>query len=886
MSPWKWWRNRARREDELEEEIQTHLRLAERDLTGRGDTTGEARVRARREFGNVLLTKEVTRAQWSRVWLDQLGLDTRYVLRTMRRSPGFAAVAVISLALGIGANTAIFSLIDALMLRSLPVADPQRLVEVVVSEDGDLTNAIWEQLRNRQDVFSGLLAWSPTQFDLAAGGEKQPIGGIYVSGEFFRTLGVQALRGRVLMPDDDRRGRAAVAVISHAFWKRQYGGDARVLGRTIRLDGHPFTVVGITPPGFFGVQVGSRFEVAVPVASEALFDASGPMLDVRDAWWLGVMGRLRPGVTLQQVRARLGLLAPAIFEASIPPNETPELLRNFLRNHFTVRPAATGLSGLRERYARGLALLLAMVGVVLLIACANLANLLLARADTRRREVAVRLALGAGRARLVWQFLTESLLLAASGALLGVALAQWGSHALIAFLGLYLDLSLDLRVLVFTATLGIVTSLLFGLVPALQATRLGPNAALKEGARGLTARRKPWSLGRLLVAAQVALSLLLVVDAGLLARSLHALLTENPGFDRVGVLMVDTDLRSGGYTPERQPVFAEDLLARFRALPGVQAASRSVITPITTGSWQWDVRVDASGGQMRSVHAYFNLVSPDYFKTMRTPLLAGRGFGPQDTSTSSRVAIVNETMARQLFGGANPIGKTYRDDAPPGTPVKEFVWQIVGVAKDAKYRRLRDEAPPTAYLPILQNPAPFPVVGTYELRYAGAPRDLMARVRDAVKATDPRISLEFRFLETQVEDSLLQERLVALLAGVFGLLALVLAAIGLYGVVAYSVARRRNEIGIRIALGAGRGAVEWLVLREVGALLAVGMPLGLVMALIGARLMRTMLYGFSPADPGTLAGACILLLLVAAAAGWIPARQAARLDPMTSLRHE
>jgi predicted permease len=886
MNPWHWWRNRARREAELDEEIQTHLRMAEQDRLDRGETAVEAHAHTQREFGNVLLTKEVARAQWGWVWLEQFVMDIRYVLRTMRRSPGFTTVAVLSLALGIGANTALFSLLDALMLRALPVARPDELVEVVAGQNVDFTNAIWEQLRDRQGVFEGALAWSSTKFDLATGGEKQPVDGLYVSGDYFRTLGVQALRGRVLMPDDDRRGGPSVAVISHALWKRQYGADPQAVGRTIRLDGHPFTIVGITPPGFFGADVGSRFDVAVPLASEVIFDATRPALNERVFWWLFVMGRLKPGITPQKATAGLNVLAPAIFAGALPPDLTPEERRSFLRKQFTLRPAETGLSSLREQYSRGLVILLSIVGVVLLIACANLANLLLARADARRREVAVRLALGAGRARLLRQFLTESILLSVFGATLGVVLAQWGSRGLTNFLDLYLDLSPDLRILGFTAVLTIVTSLLFGLAPALQATRWGPNYALKESARGATGPRRRWGLGRLLVAGQIALSLLLVVGAGLLVRSLHTLLTQDMGFEREGVLIADADLRKTAYTPKQQYTVAEELLARFQALPGVASASRSAVTPVDGMSWQWDVHVDAPDGHERQEHAYFNLVSPGYFETMRTPRLVGRNFTAQDTATSPRVAIVNETMARKLFPGANPIGKVYRDDAPPGSPVKEFVTEIVGVAKDAKYRSVRNDVPPTIYIPISQNPAPFPMVGTHAVRFTGSVRDLTARVREAVHDVNPLISLEIRLLSTRVEDSLLQERLVALLSAVFGLLALVLAAVGLYGVVGYSVRRRLHEIGIRMALGAGRGAVEWMVLREVGTLLLAGLTLGLALTLLVARLMRTMLYGLAPNDPGTLTAACVLLLIVGAVAGWIPARRAARVDPMASLRHE
>ncbi|HLN00195.1 MAG TPA: ABC transporter permease [Bryobacteraceae bacterium] len=885
MNPWAWWRNRARRENELEEEIQMHLRLAERDRMERGETAAEARANVRREFGNVLQTKEVTRAQWGWVWLGQFSMNTRYVLRSLRRSPGFTLVSLMSLALGIGANTGFFSLIDALMLRALPVIEPDRLVQLVVEGDY-FSNATWEQLRDRQNALSGVFAWGHTGFDLAVGGEKEPVEGLYVSGGYFNTLGVQALRGRVLVPDDDRRGGPLVAVISHAFREQQYGSDPQVIGRTIRVNGHPFTIVGITPPGFFGVDVGRRFDVAVPLASQTVFEPQGPLAD-RFFSWLSVMGRLKPGSTVRNAATGLNTLAPVIFEAAASPDLSPEERRQFLRSQFNIRAAGTGLSGIREHYARGLVLLLSIVGVVLFIACANLASLLLARADARRREIAVRLALGAGRAILIRQFLIESLLLAILGAALGVGLAQWGGRALVSFLDLSLDLAPDLRVLGFTAGLAIVTSLLFGFAPALEATRSGPNDALKEGSRGLTAgQRRAWSLGRTLVAAQVALSLLLMTGAGLLVRSLHTLLTQKMGFERNGVLLIDLDFTNTSNTPQQQTAVAEDLLARMQTLPGVVSASRSAVTPVSGMFWQWNVRVEAPGGQVRSEHVFFNLVSPGYFATMRTPLLAGRTFNSQDTATSLRVAIVNEAMARRLFPGVNPIGRVYRSDAFPGAPPKELVTEIVGLAGGAKYLGLRDAVPPTMYLPIIQNPPPFLPAGTYALRFTGPLKDLKTRVEQTIRAMNPRISLEFRLLSEQVEGSLLQERLVALLSALFGALALLLAAIGLYGLIAYSVTRRFHEIGVRMALGAGRGAVEWLVLREVGALLLGGLTLGVAATVPATHLVRSMLYGLAPNDPSTLTGACALLLMVGLAAAWIPVRRAARVDPMASLRHE
>ena len=870
---------------EMDEELQFHLQHQAEKYRLSGLSPDEAARRARLDFGGPQQIRENCREARGLGWLDGLGQDLRYALRTLSHSPVFATVAVLSLALGIGANTALFSVLDALLLKPLPVRESDRLVSLGQTPDDDsFTYAIWQQIRARQDVFSELCAYSAEDFDLASGGEKQLAHGIFVTGNFFDVLGVPAHLGRTFTAADDVRSGPPVAVLSYDFWQRHYGGDPHVAGGFLRLDGHPFQIVGVARRGFFGMDVGDRFDVAIPVTAEALMHPQRIWMDQAYSWWLTIVGRLKPGLDPARASAQLNILGPAIFQATVPENQhNPNL------PWFVLKPAAHGLSNLRGRENRqALLLLMGMVGLVLLIACANLANLLLSRAGARSREVAVRLALGAGRARLVRQLLTESLLLSVSGAALGAVFAQFAARLLVAWISSsrnarFLDLAPDARVLAFTAGLALVTGLIFGLAPALAATRLAPQAALKEGSRGLTRSRRPLGLGRALVALQVALTLVLLCGAGLFVRSLNLLVTQDVGFRRDHLLLVEPDLRATQFSRDRQSAAAEDLLYRLRTLPGVTAAARSVVTPISGMTWQWNVKVDSPGGSARSVHAYFNLVSPDFFRTMGTALLSGRDFTADDTAKAPQVAVVNETAAAALFPGVNPVGRIYRDRSMDHT---EWTVQVVGVVKDARYRRLRDQPPPTIYVPITQNPSPFQVNGIYELRFSGPVADLAARVKEAVHETDPRISLLLQLLTTQVDDSLLRERLVARLASFFGALALVLAAIGLYGVVAYSASHRRAEIGIRMALGATRQGVMWLVLRETAALLFVGVVSGLAASMGAGRLARALLYGLTPTDPPTVAAAIAALLLTAGCAGYLPARQASLADPLASLREE
>ena len=833
--------------------------------------------------------------------MTSLVQDLRYALRTLANNPAFAAAAVLSLALGIGANTAIFQLLDAVRMRILPVDHPQQLAELRLTDKTGLrgstqswnpilTNPVWERLRDHPaEAFSGMFAWAEDDFNVAPTGEVRHAQGLFVSGDFFHVLGVQPILGRVFSAADDHRGCGMPgAVVSYSFWQREMGGERSVVGRTITLDYSPVEVLGVTGAAFTGLDVGQSFDIAVPLCSQPALGAGYSFLDDGTIWWLSIMGRLKPGWTLQRATAELGSLSPGIFEATLPKQYPRENVKDYLHFKLGAYSAGTGISWLREQYEAPLWLLLATAGLVLLIACANLANLMLARASAREREIAVRLALGASRGRLIQQLMTEGFLLSMIGAGLGLFLASALSRFMVAFLStegntLFLNLNLDWQVLGFTGGVAISTCILFGLAPALGATLLAPAAAMKAGGRGLTVTRERFGLRRALVATQVALSLVLLVGALLFSRSLHNLMTLNPGFQENGILIADVDVSHAKLLFERRAGFKLELLDRLRAIPGVDAVADVRFLPLSgsaTENWVWRNGSDPKA----KMESYFNWVSRDYFKTLQTPFLAGRDFDDRDTPASPPAAIVNQAFARQLGLGPNPVGRTFRREATPSDP--EMIFEVVGLVEDTKYRDIHQGFPPIAFLATSQDTRFTNWWVQILIRSSLPVPDLTSRIRHSIAEINPDISSEFQVFRTTIRNGLLRERLMATLSGFFGFLAALLAIIGLYGVMSYMVVRRTNEIGIRLTLGADRSRIVMMVMREAGVLLGIGLAAGLLLAIAGARAARALLFGLQPYDPVTLAAAAALLAAVALAASLLPAKRAAKLDPMAALRYE
>jgi predicted permease len=827
--------------------------------------------------------------------------DAAYAFRQLRRSPGFAVTAALSLALGIGANTAIFQLVNAIRLKFLPVRNPHELVLIdfekgsmrsgnFSTRSANLTYAQYDAIRTQRQAFTGVLAWSAHRFNLAPGGEARYAEGLYVSGNFFSLLGVNPLLGRTFTEQDDTAACSNPgAVLSYDFWQREFDGDTAALGRAVLLDGHDFPVIGVTPRAFFGVEVGYRYDVAIPLCADRMLSDDGKgRIPVRHYWWLSLMGRLKPGWTAARATSYLHTISPAIMQATLPPVYRARGTALYLKNKLGATPAATGESDLRSQYEQPLWLLMATTGLVLLIACANLANLLLARAGIRQREFAVRLAIGASRWRLIRQLLAESLLLAAIGGALGAGLAQLLSRGLLSFLNtadnpVFLELGWDWHTLGFTAALALVTCILFGLTPAFRATRIAPAAAMRAGGRSVTSGKERFSLRRILVTTQVALSLVLLVGALLFVRSLRSLMTTELGFQPEGVLSLDVDYSRSPYPKERRLPLDRELQDRLAALPGVVSAAQVMMTPVSGNGWNDEVGPDGATANASGKISNFNAVGPGYFHTMETRLVAGREFTDRDTASSPKVAIVNQVFARKFLGGANPVGRTFHLEAPAGQP--EPLFQIVGLVRNTKYYKLREDFVPIGYVPFAQNPDPSPEA-VYVLRVRGSPGAVMKAAKAAMGQVDSSMTLTFRSLSAQLDDSLLRERLVATLSGAFGLLAELLATLGLYGVISYMVGRRQSEIGVRMALGADRANVIGLVLRETILLVAIGLAVGTGIVLWAGRAAAPLLFGLKPYDPVTLIAAVALLTLVAVAASYFPARRAAALDPMLALRDE
>jgi putative ABC transport system permease protein len=831
--------------------------------------------------------------------VDALLKDLRFGLRQLVLNPTFTIVAVLSLALGIGANTAVFQLIDAIRLQQLPVQDADRLAYIDFAKgsmrsgqfstrSARLTYAQLEEIRTRQQAFEETIAWSATRFNLAQGGEAHYAEGLLVSANFFSVLRTPAMLGRTFTAQDDQPGCGSPpAIASFSFWQRELGGDAGAIGRSVRLDGRLLTIVGVTPASFFGVEVGERYDVAVPLCADPLFSDDGKgRIPSRRAWWISAMGRLKPDWTIERADVQIRALSPSIMEATLPPSYRPDDAKRYLANKLTVTPGATGVSGVRRQFENPLWMLLATTGLVLLIACANLANLLLARASVREREIAVRQAIGASRARLVSQLLSESLLLAVFGAALGALLAQALSRGLIAFLTtedhrLFVRLGLDWRMLGFMAAIAIGTCLLFGLAPAWRAAQVAPSAAMRSGSRGVTEGRERFSLRRALVVAQVALSLVLLVGALLFVRSLQKLMQVDPGFRPEGIVAVYLDLRAGRYAKERLPEVYQELLDRIRAHTETSSTAQVAWTPVSGSGW--DESVWADGTSAAPQDCMFNRAGPGYFETMGTAFLGGRDFDKRDRVGAPPVAIINEVFAKQIFGAQSPLGRSFRVQGPAGKP--DPLYQVIGVVRNTKYYELREDFKPIAFLPSAQDDDPS-MGATFVLRTSAPIRGVLQGATAGVAEVNPGIGLQFTVLTNQLKESLMRDRLMATLAGAFGLLAGLLATLGLYGVIAYMVTRRRNEIGVRIALGAGRGRVIRLILKEAGLLLTIGLAVGTGLALWTGRAATSMLYGLKPYDPATLASAIGLLALVGLLASYGPARRAARLEPMNALREE
>jgi predicted permease len=900
------------RESAIVEEMAEHLEQRFDELVTRGATPEAAREAVLKELSDGRLERDLLKVERSvlfepalpespslRGTIARLRKDFRYALRTLRLNPGFSTVAILSLMLGIGANTAIFQLLNSVRLRSLPVKNPQELMQVRVSNSKGrsghfqgnfpyFTYPIWDQVRDQQQPFSGMAVWSSTNFNLAEGGRSRIVRGMYVNGEFFQTLGTAPVAGRVFSAADDQRGCGLPgAVISYAFWQKEFGGKPSAVGSKLVIDGHPTEVVGVTPADFYGVEVGRAYEVAIPICSEPLINGEFQVLNRRDGWWLAIIGRLKPDWTIARATAQLEAISPAIFQATLPAMYQPDHAKQYLAWKMEAVPASSGLSSLRRAYEDPLWILLAIAGTVLLIACANLANLMFARTNAREREIAVRLALGASRSRLMQQLMMEGLVLSGTGAIAGILLAQGLTRVLLSFLTtelghVTLDLALDWRVLGFTAAVAILTCLFFSLMPAIKATATPPIIAMKAGSRGVTAGRERFGIRSILVVAQVAMSLVLLVGAFLFVRSFEKLANLDAGFRQAGILNTYLDFSQINIPPAQRNRFKQQLLEQLQGIPGVESAAGARLMPMGGDFWNDTVHTDASGQDVREV-VNFNRVLPGFFKTLEIPLVKGRDVGAQDTPGSPAVALVNESFVRKFLTGKEPLGTTFRVDEGAGVP--ESVYQVIGVVGDTKYEDLRDDFAPIAYLALQQEKRPD-TNALVAVRSSLSMEDLTASIEHSLAQINPAIRIQFSVFKKQVRDTLLRERLMASLSGFFGFLAGLLATIGLYGVMSYMVVRRRNEIGIRMALGADRGRVLGLIMREAVFLLASGLAIGAGLSLITTRAASTLLFGLKPNDPVTLALAAVTLSAVAVAASYLPAFRAARIHPLEALREE
>jgi len=823
--------------------------------------------------------------------------DVRYALRMLRKSPAFTTIAVLTLALGIGANTAIFSLVNAVMLKMLPVKNPGELVAVGDPQRvhhrsignprvDSFSYPLYRELNTFNQVFSGMLASGEAyRLRITAADSNGEINtnvtGVLVSGNYFSVLGVNALYGRVLTPKDDTAaGANPVAVISYSFWRDQFGQDPSAVGRVIRVNDTPFTIVGVAPPGFFGDTVGDHQDLWAPVTMQEQLITGRKWLEDYEASWLHCIARLKPGVSIEQARANLNVTFQQMVNGPAGAKLSKDDREELQQAKIQVSAGGSGFSQLRGDFQAPLFLLMGIVGLVLTIACVNVANLLLARAASRQREIAVRMAIGAAPWRVVRQLLTESVLLAFAGGALGLLIAHWGTAALLRLShNTLLEAAPDLRVFLFTAVVCLLTGILFGLVPALRSRRVAVTATLKSGAQNISYSYGGWNWGKCLVSAQVSLSLLVLFAAGLLVRSLQNIRNIDLGYNREHILVVSTDPLSAGYDATRSLQLANEMSAHFSSVPGVRAVTYSRNGLFSGSNSTTSLKVEGYLAQGNSdPNAAYDEVGPGYLTTIGIPLMLGRDIGPQDTATSPKVAVINETMARMYLNGINPIGKKL--------DIYQKQVEIVGVARDAREQELKGEVPPRFYVPATQLGAPNGMVH-FEVKTAGNPNAVIKSLRKLLKDFDARLPVYgVRTGNELAENMIRQETVVAQLSSFFAGLALLLAAIGLYGILSYSVAGRTREIGVRMALGAQRSSVLRMVLREAGMLVVLGVLVGVPAALLSSRVLSFMLFGISRNDPAAMAVVVAILVGIALLASYIPARRATKVDPMVALRYE
>ncbi len=875
-------------DEALDEELQSHIDMAIEWNLRRGLTPEQARRQALLDFGGVEQTRQQYRDQRGLPMLQSTLQDIRYGFRVLAANRSFTAMAVLSLALGIGANTAIFSLLYALLLRPLPVPNPSQLVQVKINILGKASDSfsypVIQALAERKDVFSALGGFSGNTFTVGPPSEPVRTSGAWVSGGFFTALQLTPAAGRILMPDDDRPFAPLVAVITDAYWDRNFQRSPNAIGATLLVEGHPVTVVGVTPPGFTGADVGVVADITLPFQAMLQLSPDHAGLLQAGNQFNRIVARPAHGLSFEQARARLKVIWPSLAPVSVTP-ATPKKRRDAeLASTLDLVPGGTGWTPLQSQYSKPLSVLMAISTLLLALACTNVANLLLARSAARRREFAIRLAIGAGRARVVRQLLVESLLLSFIGAALGLIVAQFGSKLLLAQVSpnIKLAVGLDLRVLAFAIAVAVVTGILFGLAPAFRSAAGNTSVALRSSSTsGQSRGRMAW----LLVSVQVALSLLLLIGAGLFTRTLHNLQAIDPGFRDEGVLMVDIDGRravhAGAEANARVAAVFRDGLEAVSGLRGVSAAAVSNFTPISGGYWSQAVQVN--GQTVSEEDVVFFAVSPGFFNALSIPVRTGRDFTMRDDGTAAPATIVNQEFVRRFLpAGRNPLGQLV--SASDSKLWKNM--EIVGVVANSQSYSLRERTRPCIYVPFFQQPPERIGYGTFEVKASGSLRAVTTEIAQTLGRQVPGVPLKVRPFSAQVADSLRREILMARLAGFFGILALLLAAVGLYGLLAYAVAQSTSEVGIRIALGAEPVTVVRMMLARGMRPVAAGILIGLPVAWWACRFVSALLYGMTPFDAGTIAGAVAMLTMVALAAGFVPARRASKVDPMVALRQD